>query len=118
MDFLFIPMLLCEGVYALSFSKNLQIHLKRKNWTLTRLANETGINKSTLHAWVVGRGSIKLEYLRKVSAALEVSVYQLAYGEPDPYEPASSEILKEIFSGDIRVTLHRIERAKIKKNGG
>lgn len=97
----------------MSFSKNLQIHLKKKNWTLTRLAKETGINKSTLHAWTVGRGNINLNYLKKVSAALEVSVHQLAYGEPDPHEPLGVETLKEIFSGDVRVTLHKIERRKV-----
>jgi transcriptional regulator with XRE-family HTH domain len=93
-------------------STNLQSLLKQKGWTLTRLANETGINKSTLHAWTVGRGNINLEYLKKVATALRVSVYQLAYGEPDPYEPASHEILREIFTGDVRVTLHRIDRNK------
>lgn len=97
----------------MSFSKNLQVHLKKKNWTLTRLAKETGINKSTLHAWTVGRGNINLNYLKKVSAALEVSVHQLAYGEPDPHEPLGVETLKEIFSGDVRVTLHKIERRKV-----
>lgn len=96
----------------MSLSKNLQQHLKNKNWNLARLAKETGINKSTLHAWTVGRGNIKLEYLRKVASALEVSVHQLAYGEPDPHEPLGVETLKEIFSGDVRVTLHRIERKR------
>lgn len=96
----------------MSLSKNLQLHLKKKNWTLAKLAKETGLNKSTLHAWTVGRGNIRLDYLKRVSQALEVSVYQLAYGEPDPYELAGEEILKEIFSGDVRVTLHRIEKKR------
>ncbi len=94
----------------MSFNQNLQHHLKRKGWTLSRLAKETGINKSTLHAWTVGRGNINLDYLKKVAFALEVSVYQLAYGESDPHEAKSEEVLREIFNGDVRVTLHRIER--------
>ncbi|MCB0349722.1 MAG: helix-turn-helix transcriptional regulator [Bdellovibrionales bacterium] len=96
----------------MNFSQNLKHHLKNKGWTLSRLAKETGINKSTLHAWTVGRGNIKLEYLKKVAHALKVSVYQLAYGEPDPHEAKSEEILRELFSGDVRVTLQRIERKK------
>ncbi|MNK15777.1 Helix-turn-helix domain protein [compost metagenome] len=96
----------------MSLSKNLQIHMKAKGWSLARLAKETAINKSTLHAWTIGRGTIKLEYLRKVARALEVSVHQLAYGEPDPHEAIGVEILKEIFSGDVRVTLHKIERQR------
>lgn len=96
----------------MSLSKNLQFHLRRKGWTLARLSKETGINKSTLHAWTIDRGTIKLDYLRKVAHALEVSTHQLAYGEPDPHENLSTEVLKELFSGDVRVTLHRIERSK------
>lgn len=96
----------------MSLSKNLQIHLQKKSWTLAKLSKETGINKSTLHAWTVGRGTIKLDYLKKVAMALEISVHQLAYGEPDPHESNTEEILKEIFSGDVRVTLHRIERRR------
>lgn len=96
----------------MSLSKNLKNHLQKKDWNLARLAKETGINKSTLHAWTIGRGTIKLEYLKKVAMALEISVHQLAYGEPDPHEVIGEEVLKEIFSGDVRVTLHRIERRR------
>lgn len=86
--------------------------MKIKGWSLARLSKETGINKSTLHAWTVGRGTINLEYLRKVADALKIGVHQLAYGEPDPHEFLSEEVLREIFSGDVRVTLHRIERRR------
>lgn len=65
-----------------------------------------------MHAWTVGRGTINLEYLRKVANTLKISVHQLAYGEPNPHESVSEEVLREIFSGDVRVTLHRIERRR------
>lgn len=39
-------------------------------------------------------------------------MHELCYGEPDPYEVKSEEILKELFSGDIRVSIHKIERIK------
>lgn len=94
----------------MSISKNLKKRMDQKGWTLARLSKETGVNKSTLHAWTVGRGTINLDYLKKVASALEISVHQLAYGEPDPHEAIGQTVLKEIFSGDVRVTLHRIER--------
>ena len=96
----------------MSFGKNLQKCLENKGWTQSRLAKETGLNKSTLHAWTVGRENINLEYLKRVAGALEVSVHQLAFGESDPFEGKSNEILQEIFKGDVRVTLHRIARKK------
>jgi hypothetical protein len=38
----------------------------------------------------------------------------LAFGEPDPHGEVSQEILHELFSGDIRVTVHRIQKGKEK----
>lgn len=85
---------------------------KEKGWSLNKLAKESGVKQPTLHGWTTGRSVQNLGDLRKVAAALEVSVFKLAFGASDPYEEASEEILKEIFSGDVRVTLHRIERRK------
>lgn len=66
----------------------------------------------TIHAWTTGRKSINPDQLRKVAMILKVSVHELMFGEPDPHEPAADEVLREIFSGDVRVTLHRIERTR------
>ena len=87
---------------------------KRRGWTLARLSRESGVATQTLHGWSVGRKGVQLNQLQKVAAALEVSIHQLAFGAPDPFEAPSEEILKEIFSGDVRVTLQRIERRKAK----
>lgn len=51
--------------------------------------------------------------LRKVAATLQISTHELMFDEVDPFENKADEILKELFSGDVQVTLHRIER----KNG-
>lgn len=66
----------------------------------------------TVHAWTTGRKSIHPDQLRKVASVLKVSMHQLMFDEPDPHETIGEEILKEIFSGDVRVTLDRIERKK------
>jgi hypothetical protein len=52
------------------------------------------------------------DQIRSVAHALGVSVHYLLFGERDPLETPGEEILREIFSGDVRVTLHRIERKK------
>jgi transcriptional regulator with XRE-family HTH domain len=92
----------------------LEKHCERRGLNLSELARKSGVPKQTLHGWVTGRKGVNLEQLRKVSVALEVSIHELAFGEPDPYESPSEEVLKELFSGDVRVTLHRIERKKVK----
>lgn len=85
---------------------------KERGITLARLAREAGIPPQTLHNWTVGRKAVNPDQLKKVADKLEVSLHYLLFGEPDPHEPPGEEILREIFSGDVRVTLHRIERRK------
>jgi hypothetical protein len=50
--------------------------------------------------------------VKKVAAALGVSLHELVFGEPDPFEVSGEELLREIFSGDVRVTLHPLDRKK------
>lgn len=94
-----------------SLVQNLKLLCKERNLSLAKLADAARVPKATVHSWTVG-ASPNLEQLKRVSEVLEISVHQLAFGEPDPFEGTSSEILKEIFSGDIRVTLHKIEKGK------
>lgn len=79
---------------------------------MARLAREAGLPAQTIHHWTTGRRSVDPDQVRKVAAALRVSVHYLLFGETDPLEAPAEEILKEIFSGDVRVTLHRIEKRK------
>ena len=85
---------------------------KQRGWPLSKLAKQSGVPAQTIHNWTVGRTSINPDQVKKVSMALGVSVHYLLYGEADPHEQPVEEILKEIFSGDVRVTLHRIERRR------
>jgi transcriptional regulator with XRE-family HTH domain len=96
----------------MKLSKNLTAFSKRKGWTLNRLAKETGIAPSTLHGWKTGRSTANFLELKKVATSLEVSLHELIFGEPDPFDYPGEEVLKELFSGDVRITLHRIERSK------
>ncbi len=97
---------------AMKLGANLSSLCKKNGLTIARVAREAGIPIQTLHGWTGGRGSVKLEQLKKVASVLKISVHELAFGSPDPFESASEEVLKEIFSGDVRVTLHRIERKR------
>ncbi|MGE3262636.1 MAG: helix-turn-helix domain-containing protein [Bacteriovoracia bacterium] len=96
----------------MQLSKMLMLLCKKRSWSLARLAKETGIAPATLHGWKTGRSTANMDDLRKVAIALEVSLHELLFGEPDPFHQAGTEVLKELFSGDVRVTLHRIERRK------
>ena len=87
---------------------------KAKSLSLSRLAKEAGVPVQTIHAWTTGRKSINPEQIKKVASVLEISIHQLIFDEPDPHESVGEEVLKEIFSGDVRITLHRVERKRAK----
>ncbi len=91
-------------------SKNLTRILKQKGISLSEIARQTRVPKATLHSWTVGQKSVNLEQLKKVAEFLNVSVALLAYGEEDMAAEKSTEMLKELFSGDLRVTIKKIER--------
>lgn len=91
----------------------LPLLLKKKGWTYDKLSKVTGIPRSTLHSWT-SQNAVSLDQLKIVATALEVSLHFLAFGSPDPQEDSSDEILEKIFSGDIRVTLHKISKKQSK----
>lgn len=84
--------------------------LKKRNLSLTKLAKQSGIPTSTLHSWTTGKKTLNLEQLKKVSLTLEIPIHDLVWGCPDPFESTNDEVLKEIFSGDVRVTIHKVLR--------
>lgn len=85
---------------------------KERGWSISQLATKSGVPRSTLHSWTTNPAAVNLKHLQLVARALGTSVHFLAYGEPDPNEAPAEEVLRELFSGDVRVTLHRIERRK------
>lgn len=92
----------------MSTGKNILRLMKEKKLSLAELSRKTGISKPTIHGWTTGRRIMDPMQLKKISQTLEVSVHELLYGEPDPYAPYSRELLEEIFSGDVRISIHRI----------
>jgi DNA-binding Xre family transcriptional regulator len=90
---------------------NLNKVIKEKDLSLTDLAKKAKVPKTNLHSWTTGANP-QLDQLKRVCEVLKVSLHELAFGETDPFEPKSEEILKEIFTGDVRVTLHRIEKRR------
>ena len=86
--------------------------LREKRWTLKKLSSESGVPISTLSGWTSGKSVQNLDQLKSVANALTVTVHYLAFGERDPHEEGGTEILSEIFRGDVRVTLQRIEKKK------
>lgn len=83
---------------------------EKRSWTLSKLSKLSGVPIQTLHGWTTGKKVQNIDQLKSISKTLEISLHELIYGEPDPYQKIGDEILKELFTGDVRVTIHRIYR--------
>lgn len=96
----------------MKLGSQLKAYCKERGWTLTKLSKQSSVPIATLHGWANGRTRPDLKQLQKVAMALEVSLHTLAFGSPDPFETGGEEILRELFTGDIRVSIQKIERTK------
>lgn len=84
----------------------------KRGISLSKLAKLANVPKPTIHGWTTGRSALNMDHLKRVATILQVSLHELLFGEPDPFEQKveSEEILRELFTGNVRVTLHRIEK--------
>jgi DNA-binding Xre family transcriptional regulator len=97
----------------MKLSRKLKEILDQKKVSLSELSRKTQVPKTTLHSWLTtDKTNVNLSQLQKVARYLEISVHELAFGESDPFEKLGNEVLRELFSGDLRVTVHKIEKRK------
>lgn len=88
-------------------AKNILRLNKEKGITLMALSRLSGVKQPTLHGWVTGRSVRSMEDLRKVCTVLEVGIHQILFGIDDPFQNGSMD-LKELFKGNIQITIHKV----------
>lgn len=94
----------------MKLAENLEKYCKERDISISRLAKDLGLPIQTLHGWTEGRQAVNLEHLKKVANYFCIPLYALVFDEQDPHESKREELLRELFSGDVRVTVHKIER--------
>lgn len=67
----------------------------------------------TIHGWSTGRNVYNLDHLKQVCTVLEISVHEILFGLPDPFE-SKTTTLDKFFSGELQVTIHRIIKSETK----
>ena len=83
--------------------------LEKERISITKLAKETEVPIQTIHGWLVGKNPSNANHLKKVAKYFKVTIHYLLFGEEDPFEKTlTTTELKQIFSGDIRVTIHKL----------
>lgn len=106
---------------SLKLRENLIRIMKEKNITQAQLAKLAKLPSSTLHGYLnLGskQSKIDISQVKKICDALEIDMHIALFGEPDPYSKATipEEILTKLFEGDVRISISRIDRAKLNKN--
>ncbi|MGK5087882.1 helix-turn-helix transcriptional regulator [Bdellovibrionota bacterium FG-2] len=94
------------------FGKNLLAHLKKRGMSPADLARKCKIARSTVHYWIAGKTEITASQLKKVATVLEVGIHELGFGESDPYGLEPNVSLVDLFRGDVRLTVQKINRKK------
>ena len=96
--------------------ENLTRIMAERRLTLAALSKKSGVPRSSLHNWATIGSQQKLNilHLRQLCACLEIPLHEMLFDEGDPFEKreVGREILKELFTGDLRVSIHKIERKK------
>ena len=93
----------------MQLSQMLRKMIRDRNLSLSKLSKASGVSAPTLHGWQNGRGVQDLDALKKVAAVLQISVHELLYGEPDPFESKSDQIIEHLFTGDLRISISKIK---------
>lgn len=95
---------------------NLLRLMEAKGLNQARLCKLAGVPKATLHGYLNptkdSQSKVDTQQVKKIAEALKTDFHELLFGFPDPHSRTRvpEEVLKEIFSGDLRVTIHKIEK--------
>ncbi|MEN9487180.1 MAG: hypothetical protein RIR56_868 [Bacteroidota bacterium] len=93
------------------FGENLAILISKKYKSVAAFSKATGINVKTLEGWC-GKNSrfpSRAEYIKKMADALDVSVHELMFGEPDNRESIATIFEKsEIHTGMYEITIKKV----------
>ncbi len=91
----------------MDLGKNILKRCKEKRISLSELAKLSGVQQPTLHGWTTGRAVHNIEDLKKVSIFLEISLHQLLFGCPDPFE-CNEDKIEEFVWGQVKIVLYKI----------
>lgn len=103
---------------SLRLRENILRLMKERRLSQTQLAKEARIAASTLHGYlnpsISKQAKIDVLIIKRIAEALSTDFHELLFGVPDPNSKTkiSEEILHKLFEGDLRVTIHKIDKKK------
>ena len=92
----------------MSVGKNIKRYRKSKGWSITKLADETSLNVTTLYRYEHDKVKPKTDNLNKIAKALSVSVIQL-----ENLETGKENCLSETEIAQLVIEFCKIRRAHV-----
>lgn len=89
----------------MELGNNILKRCREKGISVAGLAR--GVKQPTIFGWTTGRAVHKIEDLKKVCTCLEISLHQLLFGCPDPFEKQGDKI-EEFVWGQVKIVMYRI----------
>ncbi len=98
----------------MNFKNQLRHYLKARGLTASALARQAGVPKQSISDWLGGTAPRRVDHLKKVADALEVSLDHLCFGNGDVDAPPTTDLGGLIgdhwVGGLFEVRLRRVKR--------
>jgi len=99
----------------MNLKHQLALYIELRQTTLSKLARASGVPKTTIHSWITNGKVGKMEQIKAVADALEVSLDHLVFGSGQDEESAKITELDALLgdtwiSGLFEVKFRRIKR--------
>ncbi len=88
-------------------ANNILKNCRAKGMTLSRLAKLSNVKQPTLHGWTTGRAVKNINDLKRVCAVLEIGLYEILFGESDPFR--EEKPIYENVSDGVKITITNIK---------
>lgn len=100
----------------MSLKENLKAAMEDQKISITQLSKRAGVPVTTIHGLLNTSNQKRLDVvqLQKICNVLSVPLYEMIFSKPDPNAKTEigAETLTDLFRGDIRVVVQRINREK------
>lgn len=101
---------------TLKLKENIEKLMKEQGLSQSQLAAKAKVSKATLHGYLnpTSKAQTKVDVasVKRICEVLNADLHETLFGSPDPNSKVNlpKEILTEIFKGDLRVTIHKVDR--------
>lgn len=93
----------------MKLKSNLRLQIEKHGITATQLSKRSGVSKQVLSTWLNGASPRKIEHVKRVAEALNLSIDELCFGDIIPVSVKDLSSTDEWMSGVFEVKFRRLK---------